>query len=390
MVKSTKVEEPAVGIDKFIGGLVSEYRDTNISMDSGHVKCDFIDSGNIALNYILSGSFDHGIPVGQLTEINGESASGKSLLLQYIIASFLDKYKDGVVFLDDAEHAYVEYLGSKLKIDTSRLVRISSDTVEDHANLLFIGGKVGPEGSEIEVKVPLVQQAISKGVKHILVALDSIAVLSTRHEQDIGLEKPELGKAKLLKALLRVVTPSIKRDKITYIVTNHLISQIAQGPASFGPPQKITPGGGGPVYQAAVRLQLVPAGKIKRKDTHEVLGAITKPRTIKNRFAPPFRQGLLEIFYEHGMSKYSGLIELLKKYNIVEVLSGGWYGIVGSDSGKGKKGDKVVPIKFQSKDLSDMWPTIQQYIKDGKIQLRGGESVDNVEVDDQKEEVSND
>ena len=41
----------------------------------------FIDTGILALNYIISGRFvGGGFPVGSLAEVSGESATGKSLL----------------------------------------------------------------------------------------------------------------------------------------------------------------------------------------------------------------------------------------------------------------------------------------------------------------------
>lgn len=241
MTKKDVESKGNLNVNKLVAGLISEYRSKDIFVDNGHVNCKFVDTGNLALNYIMSGSFDEGLPEGQVTEIYGEPSSGKSLLLYNIIANFQRKHKDGIVILDDTENAYVEYLGSTLDIDANRLIKLTSSTVEEHAAVVALGGKVpiriGDEIQDIEVE-PILGKLVASGIQNILVAVDSIAVLSTRHELDVGLEKPDMSKAKTLKALLRLITPIIKRYNVTYIITNHLIQMIGSMV-----PMKITPGG---------------------------------------------------------------------------------------------------------------------------------------------------
>ena len=241
MTKLNPSTKNLINVNDLVSRLISEYRSKDVFIDNGHVECKFIDTGNLALNYIMSGSFDGGLPEGQVTEIYGEPSSGKSLLLYNIIANFQKKYKDGIVILDDTENAYVEYLGSTLNIDANRLIKLTSSTVEEHAAVVALGGKIpireGDKIKDIEVE-PILDKIVKSGVKEILVAIDSIAVLSTRHELDVGLDKPDMSKAKTLKALLRLITPIIKRYNVTYIITNHLIQMIG---SMF--PMKITPGG---------------------------------------------------------------------------------------------------------------------------------------------------
>jgi len=361
-MKTKQGDSKPMEISKFIEGLIREYRSKKITVDVGRVECDFIDTGNYALNYIMSGSFDYGVPVGQVTEIHGDPSSGKSLLLYNIISNFQKKYEDGVVILDDSEFSYVDYLGSTLEIDGSRLIRLSSSTVEEHAATIFIGGRVPVQkGSEVEEVVvqPLVEKLTSQGVKHILVAIDSIAVLSTKHEVGVGLDKPDMSKAKTIKALLRVVMPVIKRHNITYIVTNHLIFSIGSLI-----PQKVTPGGSGVVYQSSVRLCLTPTGKIKLKDTNTVAGVVSKVQTVKNRFAPPLRTCELEISFSKGMSKYSGLISLFTNLGIIELAPGGWYRVKGTGNQDGSE------FKFQSKDVESKWEDLRKIVSASNVLMR--------------------
>ena len=129
-------------------------------------------------------------------------------------------------------------------------------------------------------------------------------------------------------------------------------------------PMKITPGGGAVVYQASIRLGLMPHGKLKTKETNTILGVISEITTTKNRFAPPFRKCELEIWFDKGMSKYSGLISLLTNLGIIKLGNGGWYETVNNS------------FKFQSKDISTKWLELKKLIIDKKILQREMEVIE--------------
>ena len=41
---------------------------------------DWVSTGNYALNYLISGNFNRGVPLGKVTVFAGESGSGKSFI----------------------------------------------------------------------------------------------------------------------------------------------------------------------------------------------------------------------------------------------------------------------------------------------------------------------
>ena len=45
-----------------------------------HDPTDWISTGNFALNYLISGDFHKGVPLGKVTVLAGESGSGKSFI----------------------------------------------------------------------------------------------------------------------------------------------------------------------------------------------------------------------------------------------------------------------------------------------------------------------
>ena len=68
---------------------------------------DWISTGNYALNYLMTGDFNKGIPLGKVTVLAGESGSGKS----YVAAGNIIKnaQDQGIfVILIDTENALDE------------------------------------------------------------------------------------------------------------------------------------------------------------------------------------------------------------------------------------------------------------------------------------------
>jgi RecA/RadA recombinase len=95
---------------------------------------DWISTGNYALNYLMTGDFNKGIPLGKVTVLAGESGSGKS----YIAAGNIVKnaQDQGIfVILIDTENALDETWLQALKVDTSdkKLLKLSLSMVDDVA-----------------------------------------------------------------------------------------------------------------------------------------------------------------------------------------------------------------------------------------------------------------
>src|SRR5512137_2031546 len=79
---------------------------------------DWISTGNYALNYLISGDFQRGIPLGKVTVFAGDSGAGKS----YICSGNIIKHaqEQGIfVVLVDSENALDENWLKALGVDTS-------------------------------------------------------------------------------------------------------------------------------------------------------------------------------------------------------------------------------------------------------------------------------
>ena len=95
---------------------------------------DWISTGNHALNYLISGDFNKGVPLGKVTVFAGESGSGKS----YICAGNLVRHaqQQGIfVVLVDTENALDEDWLHNLGVDTNeeKLLKLNMAMIDDVA-----------------------------------------------------------------------------------------------------------------------------------------------------------------------------------------------------------------------------------------------------------------
>ena len=90
----------------------------------------WISTGSTLLDYIISNRRDGGIPVGKLTTIAGESASGKSLVATQILAN--TQKMGGVAVYIDTENAASPDFMAQLGLDTeNNFMYIQPGTIEE-------------------------------------------------------------------------------------------------------------------------------------------------------------------------------------------------------------------------------------------------------------------
>lgn len=95
---------------------------------------DWVSTGNYALNYLISGDFHKGVPLGKVTVFAGESGSGKSY---FCSANIVKAAQDQGIFvvLVDSENALDEKWLQALNVDTSedKLLKLNMSMIDDVA-----------------------------------------------------------------------------------------------------------------------------------------------------------------------------------------------------------------------------------------------------------------
>jgi len=263
---------------------------------------DWISTGNYALNYLISGNFDRGVPLGKVVVFAGESGSGKS----YICSGNLIRQaqQQGIYpILIDTENALDEDWLKALGVDTSEghLLKLNMAMIDDVAKMIseFVKEyKTIPEDQRPKV----------------LFVLDSLGMLLTPtdvNQFEGGDLKGDLGrKPKALTALVRNCVNMFGSLNIGLVATNHTYASQDM----FDPDDKIS-GGQGFIYASSI---VVAMKKLKLKEDEdgnkisEVRGIRSACKIMKTRYAKPFESVQVKIPYETGMNPYSGLVDLFE------------------------------------------------------------------------------
>ena len=127
MVKPFDVTKFRKSITKSIDGLGIGFNDPT----------DWISTGNHALNYLISGDFYKGIPLGKVTVFAGESGSGKSYICSGNIIREAQKNNIFVILID-SENALDEAWLQAIGVDTSedKLLRLGMSMIDDVAKTI--------------------------------------------------------------------------------------------------------------------------------------------------------------------------------------------------------------------------------------------------------------
>jgi RecA/RadA recombinase len=269
---------------------------------------DWISTGNYALNYLISGDFHRGIPLGKVTVFAGDSGAGKSYICSGNIVK--NAQEQGIfVVLIDSENALDEDWLKALGVDTneSKLLKLSMAMIDDVAKTIstFMSDyKALPEGERPKV----------------MFVIDSLGMLLTPtdvNQFDAGEMKGDLGrKPKALTALVRNCVNMFGSYNVGLVCTNHTYASQDM----FDPDDKIS-GGQGFIYASSI---VVAMKKMKLKEDEDgnkvsdVNGIRAGCKVMKTRYAKPFEGVQVKIPYTTGMSPYSGLVDLIEKKELLK------------------------------------------------------------------------
>jgi len=96
---------------------------------------DWIDTGCLVLNTILSGSLYGGVPKGRITIFAGESGCGKTFILNKILANAQKKGLIPIIF--DTEVAVDKTSAEGVGLDSKNVKYVPVDTVESCRNQIM-------------------------------------------------------------------------------------------------------------------------------------------------------------------------------------------------------------------------------------------------------------
>ena len=260
----------------------------------------FIDTGSYIFNALLSGSIYGGIPNNKITAIAGETSTGKTFFCLGIVQHFLESNPDAGVIYFESESAISKQMIEDRGIDSNRMLLVPVTTVQEFRL------------QAIKILDKYIEQSAEER-KPLMFVLDSLGMLSTTKEvedSEAGKETRDMTRAQVVKSIFRVLTLKLGKANVPLIVTNHTYDVVG----AYIPTKEMG-GGSGLKYAASTIVYL---SKKKEKDGKEIIGNIIKCKTAKSRLTKENSSVETRLFYDRGLDRYYGLLELGEKHGVLE------------------------------------------------------------------------
>lgn len=272
---------------------------------------DWIDTGSMVLNALISGSLYKGMPKGRVLQLAGPSGAYKSGFVQQILANAQKKGMTPVIF--DTENAINSESAEAYGLDISKVKYVPSTGIETTRNAIY-KFLTNVKEKKLDGK--------------FIIAIDSIANLQSEMEykrMDKESTSADMGTfAKAIKSLLKTCTNMSTLTRTPIIITNHVYDD----PSAMYPSlEQHMAGGKAAVYLPSVTVQL--ARKLIKDDDGKTLdsklaasqknysGVVIRALTVKNRFIKQYLEGEMYLSFSSGLNKYYGLLEIMKGMGVV-------------------------------------------------------------------------
>jgi len=287
----------AFDISKFRKSLTKSIEGLGVGFND---PTDWVPTGNYALNYLISGDFNKGVPLGKVTVFAGESGAGKSFICSGNLVR--NAQQQGIyVVLVDTENALDKEWLEALGVDTSedKLLKLNMAMIDDVAKTV----------NEFMKEYKAMAETDRPKVLFVLDSLGMMLTPTDVNQFEAGDLKGDMGrKPKALTALVRNCVNMFGSYNVGLVATNHTYASQDM----FDPDDKIS-GGQGFIYASSI---VVAMKKLKLKEDEdgnkisEVRGIRAACKVMKTRYAKPFESVQIKIPYETGMNPYSGLVDL--------------------------------------------------------------------------------
>ena len=310
-------------ISKIVNKLKKTYGSLKMANED-IVSTEYVSTGNFALDLSLDG----GIAWGYVSELLGLSQSGKTTLMQIMLADAQNKY-DTIAIWADRENAWYPDRAEQLGVDLSRVILLKPQDI--------------PQVTQLTEFLLDILPSLPKD-KYKFIAMDSIAAF----DDPTQASKSDMGKKSIsIHRLFRKILPLF--DKRTmFFFSNHVTFKIG---VMFGNPETST-GGEGTKFYPSYRIKLDNKREIIDENKgNESLGNWISAYVIKTRSGPNHRKVVFPHYYSGGIPYYGGYARLLVDRNYLQPKNKSEF-----------KSFKQVIVKYKNSEFSEF--NIEEKLKD--------------------------
>ena len=256
------------------------------------------------LNILQSGKMNGGFGPG-ITLWAGPSKHFKTGFVLINIKAYMDKYPDAVCLFYDSEFGTPQSYFKRNGINTSRVFHTPVTNVE-------------------ALKFDLVKQldGLTRD-DHVIIAIDSVGNLASKKEVEDALEGKsvaDMSRAKAFKSLFRIIAPILTMKDIPL----HAVAHTYETMEMYA--KQVVSGGTGQYYSAD---NIYILGRQQEKGTgaeeKDIVGWNFVVNVEKSRYVREKSKIIVQVRYETGVSKWSGLLELAEEFGLVVKPKAGYY-----------------------------------------------------------------
>jgi RecA/RadA recombinase len=349
---------------------------------------EFVSTDCPMLNAILyDGDIKKGLPLGRRVMISGESSSGKSYFINFLIKSFLTKMKNSICVLFETEGSSVYEMAKSHGIDPNQVMVLPVSSIEDFktqcVNLLEKIEQCKNPNSEHYNK--------EYAESNFIFVLDSLGMLDSNkalEDAQEGHHVADFTRAKQIRSVFRLITLKLSLTKIPMLTVNHTYDAIGKTYV-----QKMTGGGLGPRFSADISLMCNKSKEVD-KDKKQV-GVCIRIKVDKSRYMKEGIDVEFPISFQKGLYRYAGILEKAVDCGMITCKAAGSKGKVLTLQDRTEVTEKEFRKNIQTYLTDEFLEQLRDHVKqefsfgEQKVGV-SEESNEDVIDDEQDEEVKED
>lgn len=254
-----------------------------------------------------------GIPLGRITSISGKPSTGKTTIINHLLANV--QKMGGVAVLFDTEYSYDVRRARRIGV-TDDLIISQPGTIEEcFGRMMSLINYVRSK----QVDIPM------------LIAWDTVSATPTDAEIKGGdstkIDKIEKGMrdpypmsshSKAVSMGLRKIVKILSKEKVAVVLVNQFKTSFSGWGSKRTYIAKL------PIfYHSSLSLDVTLGGtRIEEED--KPVGITTKVFVSKNKMASPFNEAVFPIRFEDGIDDKSALLDLAIQKGLITAKGGGW------------------------------------------------------------------
>jgi len=365
----------------------------------------YIDTGNLAMNFVCSGRFiTGGVPGGRIIEFYGPPSSAKSLWGMSVLHG-VQKIGGYPILLDCENALNPEFAERAGHIDLNRFIRYTPETIERcFRKMIAVIKKIREVDQDAPICIVYDSITVSPCERELRETDLPDEYTDAEYKKIVGAKEQPGERARQAGNGLRKLTPILEKYNATLFVINQTRMKIG---VLYGSPETTGGGGNALPFYASLRIRTSAQKHIESKSLKKALGVNIKIANKKNRSNTPFieiptasAEGGIPLYFDRGIDPLGGLLIALIQSGRVKPLKAGFYEV-----NKPWCGDKE--IKFRAALSKNVVPLdtlmecpalidaetpeqVQDYLADfgEAIALSGSDETIEVDVEDENLDLS--